>query len=151
MADRFVIEVDTRELLAALDAIPAAILLNLKAAAKITADNIAREAKSRIARRTGETAEGIHVEESYGGNGYVVLMGDVVSGQETASRQARGLKSAKSKLHQMKHVGIWLEFGTKHMTKREFFFPSARLEEAAHDRRAREAVQDAINSKGLGE
>lgn len=151
MADKFTIEVDTRELLAALDALPDLVLSNLKAASKITADNIAREAKGRVARRTGETAEGIHVEESYSGDGYVVLMGDAVSPAETKSRERRGLKTAKSNLHQTKHTGIWLEFGTKFMTKREFFFPSARLEESAHNRRAREAVQDAINARGLGE
>jgi len=151
MADKFTIEIDTRELLAALDAIPAAVLAHLRVASKITADNIAREAKSRVARRTGETAEGIHVEESYDGSGYVVLMGDAVGSAETARRKALGLSTAKSKLYQGKHTGIWLEFGTKFMTKREFFFPSARLEEAAHDRRSRQAIQDAIDSKGLGE
>jgi len=37
------------------------------------------------------------------------------------------------------------------MTAKPFLFVSARLEEGAHDRRAREAVQAAIDEKGLGE
>jgi HK97 gp10 family phage protein len=128
MSDRMTIDVDTTALVAALDAIPAAVHAQLKAAAKVTADNIATEARARVKRRTGQTGDAITVEETHNGDGYVVYVGD--------GRQ---------------HIGSYLEFGTKFMTAKPFLFASARLEEAAHDRRAREAVQAAIDEKGLGD
>ena len=135
----FSITVETAALFAAMDAVPGVVAKHLLQAAKISADNIAREAQRRVARRTGATAERIHVEASTLGNGYVVLMGDAVGPQETARRRSRGLRrTSRSTRHQEKHVGIWLEFGTKFMTRREFFFPSARLEAGPHERRARE-------------
>lgn len=132
MADQFTIDVDTRELFAAMDALPAAVMAALKAEAKITAENIAREAKARINRRTGKTAEAITVAETYKGDGYVVFAGNPGTGGR-------------------EHVAFFLEFGTKYMTAKPFFFASARLEEESHDRRAREAVQRAISEKGLGD
>lgn len=128
MADSFTITVDTAALFAALDAIPDAVLAELRKAAKITADNIAREGKGRIRRRTGQTAEAITVEPSHDGTGYVVFVGN-----------------------NRAHIGSFLEFGTKFMSAKPWLFASARLEEGPHDRRAREAVQAAIDSKGLGE
>lgn len=131
MADKFTIEVDTRELLAALDAIPAAVLAYLKEAAKITADNIAREAKGRVARRTGKTGDAITVEKSHDGTGYVVFVANAAA--------------------DWPNLDIGLEFGTRYMSPRPFLHVSARLEEGGHDRRSREAIQRAIDAKGLGE
>lgn len=128
MADSFTVTVDDAALLVALAAIPAAVLAHLKPVAKITADNIAREAKGRVARRTGATGEAITVEETRNGDGYVVFVG-----------------------HKRGHIGQFLEFGTKFMTARPFLFASARLEEGPHDRRSRAAVQAAIDEMGLGE
>jgi len=128
MADSFTIDVDTTELLAALDAIPAEVHAHLKAAAKVTAERIATEARARIKRRTGKTGDAITVEETHTGDGYVIYTG---SGRQ--------------------HIAHYLEFGTKFMTAKPFLFASARLEEGAHDRRCREAVQAAIDAKGLGE
>ena len=131
MADRFTIEVDTRELFAALDAIPAAVLAHLKEAAKVTADNISREAKGRVARRTGKTAAAITVEEARSGDGYVVFVANAAA--------------------DWPHLDIGLEFGTVKMTPRPFLHVSAVLEGGPHDRRSREAIQQAINERGLGE
>lgn len=122
------IEVDTAALFAAMDTLPSQIAAALKVEAKITADNIDREATARIARATGKTAEGIVVEETHNGDGYVVLI-----------RNNRA------------HIGHFLEFGTKYMAQKPFFFISARLEEGAHDRRALEAVKRVIAEKGLGD
>lgn len=127
MADKFTIEIDTRELFAALDAIPDAVLAELQIAAKETADNIAREARARVRRRTGKTGAAITVERARDGMGYVVFIG--------ADRQ---------------HIGHFLEWGTKFMTAKPFLFVSARLEEGNHDRRAGEAVQRAIDAKRFG-
>lgn len=123
-----IIDVDTTALVAALDAVPAAIHAHLKAAAKMTAEHIATEARARIRRRTGRTGDAITVEETHSGDGYIVFVGN--------GRQ---------------HIGSFLEFGTRFMTDKPWLFPSARLEEGAHDRRAREAVQAGIDEKGLGE
>lgn len=127
-SDRMTIDVDDAALLAAIDETPDAVHARLKPAAKITADNIATEARARVRRRTGQTGAAITVDEAYRGDGYVVYIG----GGRTP-------------------IGRYLEYGTRFMNARPFLFASARLEEGAHDRRAREAVQDAIHEKGLGD
>lgn len=122
------IDVDTRDLFAAMDAMPDVIMAALKANSKITADNIKRAQQARIKRRTGATGEAITVEETHDGTGYVVFVGN-----------------------NRTHIGHFLAFGTKYMTGDDFFFAAARLEEGSHDRRARESVQQAIDAKGLGD
>jgi len=128
MADSLTFDVDTTALLAALDAMPEAVLAHLKPESKVTADNIAAEAARRVRRRTGKTGDAITVEETRNGDGYVVFVG-----------QGRG------------HIGRYLEFGTKKMPAKPFLFASARLEEGPNLRRARLAIQDAIDEKGLGD
>lgn len=123
-----IIDVDSRALFAAMDAVVADVEVRLKTNSKVTADRIASEAASRVKRRTGQTGDAITVAETHNGDGYVVYVGG-----------------------DRHHVGIMLEFGTKFMTAKPFLFASARLEEASHDRRARQAVQDAIDEKGLGD
>jgi HK97 gp10 family phage protein len=127
MADSVTLAADDTALLAALDAIPDAVRAHLKPESKVTADNIAAEARGRIRRRTGQTGEAITVEETRNGDGYLVWVG-----------QAR------------RHIGRYLEFGTTRMSAKPFLFVSARLEAGAALRRARLAIQDAIDEKGLG-
>lgn len=123
MADSLHIEIDNTALLAALDRLGAAAETYLLAAATETANRIAAEARARVARRTGTTAHGIGIDTARTGTGVVVF----------ADRPSNpGLPG-------------WLEFGTKHMTARPFLFASARLEEGAHDRRVRDAIQAAID------
>lgn len=131
MSDQLTITVDTSALLAAIDAIPEAVHRHLKLAAKVTADHIAAEARGRVRRRTGKTAQSIHVEETHSGDGYVVMAYDPAAGRAP--------------------VDMFLEFGTKFMTAKPFLFASARLEEGAHDRRSREAIQAAIDEEWLGD
>jgi hypothetical protein len=128
VADRMTITVDPAPLLAALEAVPAAVQALLKAAAKITAEAIATEARARVRRRTGRTGDAITVEETHDGTGYIVFIGD-----------------------RRQHIGSFLEFGTKFMTPFPFLFVAARLAERAHDERARAAVQAAIDEQGLGD
>jgi hypothetical protein len=128
MASLLTIDVDSAALIAALDGVATAIEARLKIEAKLTADNIDREATARVRRRTGQTAAAIVVEETHKGDGYVVMVGN-----------------------DRHHIGSYLEHGTKFMTAKPFLFASARLEEAAHDRRVRAAVQDVIDAKGLGD
>lgn len=131
------ITVDNQALLAAMSALSETVLESFtKPAAKITADNVRAEAQRRVLRATGETAEGITVSESRDGHGYVV-----------ESDNAR-----------MPNLPIWIEFGTKQgkagshsAPAHPYIFAAAELEQGAHDRRMREAVQDAIDSVGLGD
>jgi hypothetical protein len=127
MADGFTVETDTEALLAAIDANPDAVMAKLVPACKVTADNIAAEARVRIRRRSGKTGDAITVEEAHGGGGYVVFVG----GGRTS-------------------IGRFLEYGTKFMSAKPFLFASARLEEGAHMERSLEAVQAAIDETGLG-
>lgn len=143
MADRFQIDVDTSALLTAMDRLSAQVVeRHTRPACKVTALNVQREARARVRRRTGRTAAGITVEESYDQQGYVVLPFN------DAFERAL-IESGNDQ--QPENLPYWLEFGTKKMTKKPFFFESARLEEGAHDRRIRAAIQDAIDEAGLGE
>jgi hypothetical protein len=129
MADSLTIDVDPKPLLAALEAIPDAVLRHLKAAARITADRIVEEQRRRVQRRTGATAKGLTVEETHNGDGWVII----------------------PIRPDMPNLPLWLAFGTRHLVGNDFFFAAARLEEGAHDRRSRAAVQAAIDEKGLGD
>ena len=72
MAPLLTIDVDTAALFAALDTLGDAAQPYVKAAAKVSADNIDREQTARVARRTGQTADRIVVEETRDGLGWVV-------------------------------------------------------------------------------
>lgn len=129
----FGIDVDRAAFIDALRALAADIQAALNQAASITANNIAREAESRLRRQlgpasTGKTAAGIKVVP-LGGVGYTVL----------AARNP------------YPNLPLWLDKGTQHMTARPFFDVAVQLEQHAYLRRIEGVVQDAIHEKGLGE
>ena len=126
---------DASAVLSALKRLGDTALKYTKPASKISADSIQREARRRVRRATGQTADNILVLESYDKQGYVVLTKD---------------QRTDGTYKQAKHVGLWLEGGTKHMPAHPFFYPSAKLEVAAHERRIGEAVGRAIAESGLG-
>ena len=99
-----------------------------KAAAALSADNTVREAQARVARRTGETLRSIHREETHDGAGYVVLV----------------------TRNPLPNLPYWLEYGTKYMDKREFFFASVALEAGPHEERMAAAVRDGLTAAGYG-
>jgi hypothetical protein len=158
MPDGFSITIDDRALLAALDRLGPAVEKYTMPAAKVTANNIQREAQRRVARRTGATAKGIEVREDYTRTGYVVVTSDVLSSEEHARRQ--GYKTAKLRnatYANIPHVGLYLEEGTirgepgSHTSAaRPFLFPAAELERGSFERRIREAIQQAIDDEGFG-
>jgi len=123
------ITVDVAPLVTALERFPAALEEATRAASEVSAENIANEARARVARRTGETAEGIVVVEAPEVAGY-----DVIVSHPTKP----GLP-------------WWLELGTKHMTARPFFDASVALEEELHERRIGEAVATTLEAEGLGD
>ena len=143
MADGVTLDVETSRLLQALSRLEASVVeRHTKPACLVTAMRIQREARARVRRRTGRTAAGITVEESYDKQGYVVLpFNDALE---------RSLLSAGND-QQAENLPYWLEVGTRKMTKKPYFFESARLEEAGHDRRIKDAIQAAIDESGLGE
>lgn len=141
MSDVLTIEIDTTALVAAIDRVGAVAERRVLAAAKVTADRIVAEARSRVARRTGRTATGITAEVSRDGQAYVVLPFD--RDFEVALLNAGNNQQAEN-------LPLWLEFGTQKMTARPYFFVAARLEESAHLRRVRDAITTALAETGLG-
>lgn len=119
---------ETAAFAAGLSQLNADLAAKTKAASEVTAGAIVREARGRVARRTGALAEGIHYEESADGIGWVVL----------AVRADRP------------QVGFWVEFGTRYMTARPFMYVSAALEQPGHDRRIGAIVLEAIQANGFG-
>ena len=149
MADQITAELDAGSLIDAMDRLGNEVLLrHTKGAALVTANNIAAEAQRRIRRRTGTTAAGITVVEDHEREGYVVKMGDV---RGPNARQIPGSRRRLSVHTNDAHVGTYLEYGTRDMGAFPFFWQSARLEYGPHDRRMKEAVQDAIDEVGLGD
>ena len=75
------------------------------------------------------------------------------AGDVASSRAGLGDFGAVGIAHGRKRrIGLRNDRGiVKFMTAQPFLFASARLEEGAHDRRAREAVQAAIDETGLGD
>lgn len=134
MADHVDFDLDAEEVLAAFKSLPATVHTFTLAAAQTTAENIAREARSRVPRRRGKITAAqaarppledlITVLPMRNGTGYVVIVQDPAA----------------------PFLPWQLEYGTEHMTKRDFFFPSARLERSSHERRMHDAVQQAIDT-----
>jgi hypothetical protein len=139
------IDVDLAPLIRALERIPDAILAHLKPVAQQTADHIVAEAKARVARRTGHTAEQIRVEETGEPDVWEQLVLDKSADDDFA--YIIRADDPTTKLHTEK----WLEFGTKFETPRPFFFVAADLERGAYERASRQAIQDAIDETGLGD
>lgn len=125
------IEADSAALIAALDRFGDTAELFLLPACLETANAVARGAEARVRRRSGHTAQQIRVEPMSDGEG----KGYIVRANDPSSK---------------KHLESWLEFGTVHMTAKPFLFPAAEVENPSHDRRIREAIEDAIRAEGLG-
>ena len=133
MPNSVTVEVDGTSARTALLTLSQAVQPFVKAAARISADHIAVEARARLDRQlsgtsTGATVRGITVRSS-GGWGWVVLAGN-----------------AREPL-----LPQWLERGTSAMGARPFFRSSARLEEDAHVRRIAGAIAAAIHEHGFGD
>lgn len=151
MADNVTFTVDASSLLSALRDFPDVLQPRLKATAKVTAEAVRSQARSRIRRATGRTAERMRVDETYKGDGYVVVMGDAVEPEVTKRREQLGMRrTAKSGSYKEAHVGVYLEFGTRFQSARPFLFVSADVERGAHDRRVRQTIVDTLQEKGLG-
>jgi hypothetical protein len=127
VADGFTSTVDASALLAMLDRVGPSLEFHTRDVARETAKRVAVEATSRVSRREGITASGIHWEMSRDGKGYVVMAYE-------AGKQAP--------------VDKYLEAGTKFMRARPFFFASAEIENGPHLRRMEERVQQVLSDLG---
>lgn len=130
MADNLTVTVDTRALLDALARLGPAAERHVHAAARVTGERIQVEARGRVRRATGQTAEAITLEE--------------------AGSPLNGWRVFVAPTSHPANLPIWIEFSTKYMEARPFLFSSARLEEGPHRERIAEALQDAIDGVGLG-
>lgn len=128
---RLTVSVEATEILRAFDRVGDRSQDLLLAEAEYTANAIVVEARARVRKLTGQTMRGIHSEPSEKGDGFVVFAYD------TSDASSRG------------PVDFWLEFGTKHMTAKPFFFNAGLMEEGPYLRRVGEALQAAIDEAGL--
>jgi hypothetical protein len=122
-----------------LDGLGASAQPFIAAASKETADRIVVEAQARLRRQLGPGASGqteanIAARPAFDRNGFIVI----------------------SEREPLPNLPLWLEKGTKkgkgmHANyARPYFYVSAELEAGAHYRRIGEAIQQAIEAKGLG-
>jgi len=118
------IDVDSAAVVRMLSSLGTVAEARLLEAATVTGKRVADEARSRVARRTGKTAGAIAV---------------AVDDKKKSVRVFVGRTSNPAGLPG------WLEWGTSRMRARPFLFASARLEEAPHMRRVKEALQDAVD------
>jgi hypothetical protein len=150
----FAVVVDYQEVARMLEKLGPAAEAHCLSVAHMTAIAVKQEAVRRIARGVpGETYKHIIFQgKKAGWPGYVVMLDDVVPPRETARRRAMGLKRiAKSKYYQVKHTGLWLEYGYKGLRAkgpRPWLFPAARAEESGYLRRMAEALSRAIAEVG---
>lgn len=135
MSDGFTATVDAAGLMDALHRLGDTALRYTVPACKVSADSIQAEAQRRVRRATGETAEGIGVDELRSGEGYIV---DAVN-------------------LRMPNLPLWIEGGTKQGKPRShtdpgtpFFSPAIRLEASQHERRIADAIGEALAAEGLG-
>lgn len=122
------VTVDTSGAETALSRAAETIAERVDAAAEVSASAVVREAKGRVARRTGETAAGIGYIRANAGGWLVHAV------------------NPKTPM-----LPYWLEKGTRYMSAKPFLYASAALELGAHRRRIEEAVGDGIDAAGLGE
>jgi hypothetical protein len=141
MADGFVIDVEEAAVIDALETLGDFAQPFVNSASRESAESMETEAVSRLRRQlgpnaTGETEAGIESRPAYDGNGYVVV---------ASNDRMPNLPLWKEKGTQKGDLGSHTEPATP------FFYISAELEKGPHFRRLEDALQDAINQKGLGD
>lgn len=134
MSDSLTIDVDSSEVLAALDALGELAAVYAKAAAMETAEAIDNNATARVRRRGGQTAANIvhsdHLPEYLGGS--------PSTNRTAAFVYVRAVRRPDN-------LPLWLEFGTRYSSAFPFLFEAARLEEGPHLRRLSEQLQRACD------
>jgi len=133
MADETRFDLQGDAVTALMRSYPDELQARFSAVGKRTAERIARSAAVRLDAAlgpdaTGKTVQGITVEDSRDGRGYVVV----------ARRSG------------VRRLPWFLDKGTKHMDPRPFFDVSATLEEGPYRRALEQEAADLAAEKGLG-
>jgi len=136
MSDAVTFEWHAEALLTAFDNLSQAVRIATNLAAHDTAQLIADEARRRVPRRHGRLTRAqqarppleqlISVQPMRNNTGWVVIVQDPAA----------------------PFLPWQLEYGTRYMTKRDFFFAPARLERGNHERRMNAALQEAVHLVG---
>lgn len=141
MADGFVIDVEAQGVIDAFTTLGDFAQPYVNAASRESAESMEAEAEARLRRQlgpnaTGETEAGIASMPARDGNGYVVV----------------------SSNQRMPNLPLWIEKGTEKgkpgshtEAARPYFYVSAELTRGSHFRRISDALQSAIDARGLGE
>lgn len=120
------VSVETQRLIDALQRVPERLQAPIDAVVQSAAENIAREAKARVARRTGATAKAITAVKARRGRGWVVLTAlepDIPT-----------------------NLDLWIEVGTSTgMPARPYLHPAAALERAPFEARIREVIRREVS------
>jgi hypothetical protein len=153
MSDQLMtVEVDTSRVLSGFQKLGDRVKPLLESAAYQTALAVKARAQALFPRRkvgvSDQSWTNVVIQKRNIG-GYVVMTGDVVGRQEKARRQRYGTKNARSTYHQVKHVGLWLEFGTRRHRRYPWLFPAADAEEGAHLNRIANALARAVQEADL--
>jgi hypothetical protein len=138
----FTVDIDEAAMREALEgeSLRAVIKGFIKGASRISADNIAADAKARLERQlsgqsSGQTVEGIIVKSDRTGWGWIVDAGNA----------------------RIPMLPRWLEGDPSHggfkneNRRKPFFYDSARVEQSPHERRVSSAIQAALSQYGLAE
>jgi hypothetical protein len=165
----FNVDWDTQAFDKAIAEMPTRLDARLLSACRATGLSLQREMKARLQRQlspaaTGATVAGILAELSYDKHAYVVRTQDVKSETERAGerlafeqRLIRDRRRLAATFRKEKHVGLYLEKGTKpgrrknfaRTAPRPFFYASATLEAPNHEQRVVEAIDGAAADAGL--
>jgi hypothetical protein len=119
-------DIDTGPVLAALRRLGSEAQPRLREVSLATGRRVADEARGRVARRTGQTAAAITVDED---NGVVRVYVAHVPRRSS-------------------NVPLWLEFGTWKMRARPFLLVSAQLEAPGHLSRVAAALDTLLSEVG---
>jgi hypothetical protein len=146
VADLMTVEVDVSRVLDAFRKLGPSAKNACLAACFHTATAVKAGAQAAIPKRRPLTYQNIVFESRRVGDGYVVMMDrtrpePVTTASGKSSRGGRG--------GGMKHVGSWLEFGTRTQRPKPFLFPSAQAQEGPHLQRIAAALDRAVQEAGV--
>jgi hypothetical protein len=158
MSEELTAVMDTRGLFSAFEKVGPTCERRLRAASFVTAQAIRDEARRRVARKSGATAQGIVIREYDNSPYFLVATSDTLSQEERLARVEAQKQDPKqyrrrwtaARYRNVPHVGVYLEYGTVRAGEHPFFWESARVEQAAYDRRVKEALVAALEESGLG-
>lgn len=144
MADGFSISVDTKAIADLFGRVGPSVEFHARDVARDTAKRIVARAVHNVPKRTGKTADRIHWEQTYDQRGYVAMSYSRETRAEQERTRRRKPGATYGQRHREAHVDLYLEFGTKVMYKRPFFFRAAHDESAGFLRRLEDRLRTVV-------